>query len=613
MIKEYVLKKLLDASYQKARSILKESNSELLTPAERIGESIRYHLQSVENWSAEVSFSELNKPRHLTRVFIELDLFVYPRRIRQPGEVIESVPLRDIFDYGHRHPILLGQPGAGKTTSMKRLCQLLLHDENFHGDILSFPILIKLRELQKGGANEGASIIIAHLYDLLGLRISLPFPADTPKEEYLGESKKVKEKLVVSVLEELRVLLILDGFDEIAQKHYRDEALDDIRKLALHLNQSTMIVTSRGGDFVYSVDNTIQYEISPLKPEQIKTFAVKWLQDEERASDFLEKIAASPFGDTIRRPLTLAHLCAIYERVGKIPEKPKSIYKRIIHLLLEEWDQQRSVTRHSSYANFEVDRKFDFLSRLAYVLTTSFQATVFSEEDLRSAYYAIYSDYGLEAHEVHQVVSELETHTGLFLQAGYRQYEFAHKSLQEYLTAEFLVKLPRIPAPEVLLKLPNELAIAVTISSDAGEYFSELIMNTFKNIRLTKGYCRAFVSRLLLEKPDFSSSAGVSLSLVILYTMFVKGLLTEAGLAYTDAVITEFEALLRRVLGNNSTLPLANYYDVQRSYAQGGDNLLLIIKKRIFNSPHGNRVEKFPEELYVRESFFSRVREGSTQ
>jgi len=78
-------------------------------------------------------------------------------------------------------------------------------------------------------------------------------------------------------------------------------------------------------------------------------------------------------------------------------------------------------------------------------------------------------------HEAQQVVNELETHTGLFIQSGYEQFEFAHKSLQEYLAAEYLVKLPSIP-PErrILFKLPNELAIAVTISSNPSDYIIQV-------------------------------------------------------------------------------------------------------------------------------------------
>ena len=48
-------------------------------------------------------------------------------------------------------------------------------------------------------------------------------------------------------------------------------------------------------------------------------------------------------------------------------------------------------------------------------------------------------------HLIASVIAELESHTGLFIQSGFDQFEFAHKSLQEFLTAEYLVKLPSIP------------------------------------------------------------------------------------------------------------------------------------------------------------------------
>ncbi|MEZ4676746.1 MAG: hypothetical protein R2932_21225 [Caldilineaceae bacterium] len=180
----------------------------------------------------------------------------------------------------------------------------------------------------------------------------------------------------------------------------------------------------------------------------------------------MKEIADSPFSDTTIRPLTLAHLCAIYERIGKIPDRPKTVYRKIIDLLLDEWDEQRSVRRISRYANFESDRKFEFLCNLAYELTTTFSKTLFSDKDLLQIYRQIYDNYDLLVNEAQKVVDELESHNGLFVQTGYNLYEFAHKSLQEFLTAEYIVKLPIIPEQSrTLVKLPNELAIAVTISS----------------------------------------------------------------------------------------------------------------------------------------------------
>ena len=79
-------------------------------------------------------------------------------------------------------------------------------------------------------------------------------------------------------------------------------------------------------------------------------------------------------------------------------------------------------------------------------------------------YREIYVNYGLRISEAQAVVNELETHTGLIVQSGTELFEFSHKSLQEYLTAVFIVGLPAIPTNMIELQvMPNELAIATAL------------------------------------------------------------------------------------------------------------------------------------------------------
>lgn len=527
MIQEYILKKVLDASLVAAKKALKESGAKLVTSREEIEESITYHLRSVKNWSSEVSFHDLKKAKSTTDIFLELNLYVYPRRIRiLNDEVIETIPLRGIFESNLAHFILLGQPGAGKTTSMMYLCQLLFHDEDFYPDRFSFPLLIKFRDLNATDKDPNSTLLIDQIFKILGLTIQLP-PRLRDVSGELGESiteiTSIKEKFVVNLLDNLGILLILEGFDELIDAKAREGVIREITSLATHLEKSTLILTSRTGDFIYNINKTAQYELCPLTRKQVHNFAQKWLGDDHQASEFLSQIYNSPFADTAIRPMTLAHLCAIYERIGRIPDKPKTIYKKVVNLLLEEWDQQRSIKRASRYGQFEVDRKFEFLCHLAYELTTSLQKTVFSKDDLLEIYANICHDYGLETQEAQKAIGEIESHTGLFLQSGYDQFEFAHKSLQEYLTAEYLVRLPAIPKYEkILFKLPNELAVAVAISSNQSKYFSELIINRLMNHKLPLNFLKVFMNRLVLEKPDFNTSAEVGLSLVLLYAMYVE-------------------------------------------------------------------------------------------
>ncbi len=329
------------------------------------------------------------------------------------------------------------------------------------------------------------------------------FPADLESKDSITTKKSVIEQAVVTVLENFQPLILLDGLDEVSHKLRRDSIVKGIRRLAMQLEKARIILTARTGEFTYHIEKMIAYEIAALSRDQIAKFAIAWLGASE-AANFLSQVKDSPFADTAIKPLTLAHLCAIFERVHRIPEKPKSVYRKIVNLLLEDWDQQRSVQRVSAYSDFEVDRKADFLSDLAHSLTISNRTSTFSAGDLMHCYEEVCGNYGLPISQAQEVVNELETHTGLIVQTGTELFEFSHKSLQEYLTAVFIVGLPAIPTNMIELQvMPNELAIATALSSRPSEYFYALVTSHFSRFKLSFHFVRTFINRLLIERPDF--------------------------------------------------------------------------------------------------------------
>ena len=78
-------------------------------------------------------------------------------------------------------------------------------------------------------------------------------------------------------------------------------------------------------------------------------------------------------------------------------------------------------------------------------LTRRFKTTTFSTDNLRACYQEIHGNFGLPGSHATKVVDEIETHTGLFFQSAQDRFEFSHKSLQEFLAAEFIVRMPSIP------------------------------------------------------------------------------------------------------------------------------------------------------------------------
>lgn len=605
MIQELILKESAKEIFKYASSFLKKNLGKLISKEKDIQDSLIEHVQKTKNWSSEITFKDLKASKDVQQTYIELDMYVYPRKIRMyENENIQTIPLNKIFTTSKNHFAILGQPGAGKTTSMKYLCQSIFFSENSIDLEFKYPILIKLRDFNTPRNNKNdAGILIEYLYNVFGFSIEIK---DNQSE---AEIIRTKQKLVHYIVEKLNVLLIIDGFDELSYRSHRDIVLGEIIELANYLEKSKLILTSRTSDFNYDFENIDIYELCSLNNLQINDFAKKWLNDDQKVISFLKEVYNSPFIDTAVRPLTIAHLCAIYERVGKIPEKPKTVYKKIVNLLLEEWDEQRNVKRISKYADFEIDRKFEFLTSIAYFLTVSSKRSIFSKSNLESAYYKINEDFGLEKKDSKNVMEELETHTGLFLQSGYEFYEFAHKSLQEYLTAEYIVRLPTIPNEFIIRTIPNELAIAVSISSNPSQYFTELVFSRLNNVKLSYQFYQIFLTRLIIEKPDFNRSNLVGIAAFQLYSNYLvrNKDMNQLKLFIQDDLILEFENTIKAIFKRNPKNLFQKYYDiVSEESSTNGTKVVTIHKKKMneIDSEYNDiKYRELPDKLVYRDSF----------
>ena len=614
MLKELLFKKSIDVAFTRISETIRKSKAVVQTTTDEVDIALQHHIKIIKNWASEISFADLRNPKSTHDVFLPLDVLLHPRRMRMEDEGAQVLPLeRLISNSPSRHIVILGQPGAGKTTSMKHLCYRLLHQERFLAQI-DLPLLLRLQDLnprskslevaEKVGDDD---LLISTLQDVIGIRIT--YPPDLLTDEKKTQRRSVRDRIVIDFLDSLKALIILDGFDEIVAKTRKEAVISQLRILALQLESSRIILTSRTGEFNYHIDKMAQFELSPLSASQLSSFVSGWLGNDDDGRRLLEQIKKSPFADTAIRPLTIAHLCAIFERAGRIPDKPKTVYRKIVNLLLAEWDEQRSVRRETSYANFEIDRKFEFLTNLAYVLTLHLSGPKYSKRDLINGYEDIHENFGLPRDEATKVANELETHTGLFIQSGYEAFEFSHKSLQEYLTAEFIVRLPTIPAGrKLLLGLPNELAIAVAISSRPSHYFAFLIFERFQGLKLSFSFIRTFVTRLLLESPDFERNSLAGSALLALYSQYlqaVEKISKQLPLFIFDQLSAEFSEIGSMVKERVSMSALLELYAVAgRSAGLDGHEIMVLTRIEGAKSSQGSRRphERLPNEVWVRQS-----------
>jgi len=184
-----------------------------------------------------------------------------------------------------------------------------------------------------------------------------------------------------------------------------------------------------------------------------------------------------------------------------MPNRPAVLYRKLIRLLLEEWDEKRQVARPSKYAAFGPDEKMDFLSALSYRLTIN-GSIRFATDDLVAIYEDICGRFSLPPKEARKVATEIETHNGLIVASG-DMYEFSHLSLQEYLCADHMVRVPNAKRlGQYLDRYPEPVAVAVAISSEPTTWLTQVVNR--KEAFQRKDAVRAFVHRLGREQPGFS-------------------------------------------------------------------------------------------------------------
>lgn len=358
---------------------------------------------------------------------------------------------------------------------------------------------MRLRDLRSGDT------LVGYLLALLGLDVRVP-TRSSPQLKRAWEMRAL-----LNYLDSIKAILLLDGLDEVDISG-RYDIETQIRDIATYPGGHRLYVTCRTAEFTAPIPNSQVYTILPLSRTQVTQFAERWLG--EKATAFIEAVARNPYAGTEVVPLTLAHLCAIYERDGELPPRPIDVYEQIVSLLVEEWDKQRRIVRVSRYADFSWRKKERFLQAAAYTLTMDGHKSAFWESDLARIYLEIAPEFNLPPEEAGEVIHEIESHAGLVHEVGRGRFDFIHLVIQEYLTAMYAHRKAGA-IPRLIPKFPNEMALVIAYSSSPEEHLEEALTETLRYYSDgTAQFVMPFLSRLAVETPSWR--AGPRLGWTIL-------------------------------------------------------------------------------------------------
>ncbi|MEU8773464.1 HEAT repeat domain-containing protein [Streptomyces sp. NPDC048606] len=251
---------------------------------------------------------------------------------RQPAEDVLGVLARE----GNGRVVLLGDPGAGKSTLAHYLALALTGDDRRDGSLAGLagriPLIVELRHYaQPDWRQRTFAEFLAHLWTTQGMGLPLPV---------LGR-----------LLDEGRVILVFDGLDEIFDPEVRAETARRIAGFAAHHERCRVIVTSRViGYQRQTLDGAgfAHYMIQDLDTPRIHAFARRWYETACPGQGALTEQLVTRFEDAVAHsrsvrelagnPLLLTIL-AILGRRQTLPRDRHGVYQHAVTVLVARWDQ----------------------------------------------------------------------------------------------------------------------------------------------------------------------------------------------------------------------------------------------------------------------------------
>ncbi|PZO37678.1 MAG: signal transduction protein [Pseudanabaena frigida] len=318
----------------------------------------------------------------------------------------------------HSKLMILGKPGAGKTTFLKFLAMSCISGKDFVDWV---PIFVTLKDFAD---RENRPSLLQFL---------------------TGEFSQWDIE-IEAILKSGKTLVLMDGLDEVRAEH-DDRILREIRELARNYSESQMVVTCRIATKEYTFEQFTEVEIADFDERQIATFAGNWFCKKEiKSEDFLAKLEQNNRVQQLATsPLLLTLLCLAFDESGKFPANRSELYKEGLDALLRKWDSKRRIRRDSVYKDFSVQKKEDLLSQIA--LTTFEKGDYFIKQRQLEDYICDYirntSNAKTEEEELHldseAVLKSIEAQHGLFVERARGIYSFSHLTFHEYFAARQIV------------------------------------------------------------------------------------------------------------------------------------------------------------------------------
>ena len=391
-----------------------------------------------------------DSPRYIYDFYVLQDL----KNSRGP---VEDADVRTLLALGTRF-LVTGTGGSGKSIFMRHL----LLDAIVNTDLI--PVYIELRNLNDSPKS---------IYD------SIPM-------EFRLHGLSIEQPSIDKLLEKGRLLILLDGFDELSPEK-RDGVRKDIRSLTSRFPDSKLIMTSRPETHSTGWHQFVEYALSPLSLDKIKTLVSHLDMDDASRIRFLTDLEDSLFeshSSFLSNPLLLNLMAVSYDRNASVPTKRHLFYSQVFDALWNQHDAMKDSfvrPRECGLLKDDFMDLFGAFSVQAYLDSrTSFSSTIAREYAARGA-----SLLQMDSVTSESFLADLLSATCMIVKDG-TELHYTHRSFQEYFTAHFLLRsTPGVRADawdEILSRQQFDSVLELLYEMDPTVVISEFLVPSIQQI-----------------------------------------------------------------------------------------------------------------------------------
>ncbi len=365
----------------------------------------------------QISYATANTPNDQYRQE-QVRLLERSSRAYDPAEAISKYPLA----------VIVGDPGAGKTTTLRFLTRQAALGKLKEQGLPDFPIFVPISRLNHSTDDDLTKFL----------------PAFVEKEYGLDNA----EAFLDQQFEAGKILLLLDGLDEAGATALEEHSnlylhtLDLIKRFHRRYPQTPIVITCRKAGWSGGLEGFKVFEVLDFSWEDIEKFIEAWFcpdKAQEAARLKATRLIAT-LKDNVRmrflaaNPMLLSLICTVFERYMTLPERRAQLYQECVDWLLTLWDSSRALDRRSKFPS---ERKKDLLKELALYFQQQHHR-YFEKSELLARIAAFLPQVNLDPAQAEPILKELMANHGLLEEEAVGWYGFSHLTLQEYFCARAL-------------------------------------------------------------------------------------------------------------------------------------------------------------------------------